>query len=84
MTPIKNIRIIRRPETLNRSGISKTNLYNKINCGTWPPSIALGDRAVGFIEHEIDAVMSAMIAGKNEDELKSLVAELVEQRQATA
>jgi prophage regulatory protein len=84
MTPINNIRILRLRETLNRSGLSKTGHYNKVNKGEFVPPIALGERAKGYIEHEVNAVLTAMAASKSEDEIKALVTELVEQRQATA
>ena len=75
-----HFKINRKPEVLSRCGISKTNLHNKINSGVFPPPISLGARAVGFIQHEIDQILAAMIASKSESELKVLVAELISKR----
>jgi prophage regulatory protein len=80
----KSIRINRKSEVLNRISFGKSTLHNKINAGIFPPSISLGARAVGFIEHEVDSVLNAMAAGKNESELKDLVADLVNQRKLAA
>jgi prophage regulatory protein len=74
----------RKPEVLKRLGISKTTFHLKINQTLLPPSIPLGARAVGFLQHEIDAVLAAMVAGKSNAEIKLLVLELVAQRKLAA
>ncbi|MEP1446266.1 MAG: AlpA family phage regulatory protein [Paraglaciecola sp.] len=74
----------RKPEVLKRLGISKTTFHNRINQNLLPPPISLGDRAVGYLQHEIDTVLAAMVAGKSDSDLKMLVAELVTQRQHVA
>jgi prophage regulatory protein len=73
-------KVIRRPEVLNKTGWSKSTLYNRINDGVFPPSISLGERAVGFVESECDKVVQAMIAGYTEQQLKALVRGIVEKR----
>ena len=74
----------RKPEVLKRFGFSKSTLHNRINEGTFPPNCSIGCRAVAWISSEIDAVIAAMAAGKSDDELKALVANLVAQRQLAA
>lgn len=78
------IRIIRKPELLKLSGLSKTTLQTRINTHLMPPSISLGDRAIGFIEFECQAVLRAMAAGKSKDEIRALVSYLIKQRQEAA
>lgn len=73
-------RIIRKPDALELFGISKSNLHIKINRGTFPPPISLGDRAVGFLAHELEATLKAMARGLEERELKKLVEQLVGSR----
>mgnify|MGYP001064719522 CR=1 FL=1 len=80
----QTIKIVRKPEVLNTSGLSKTTLQNRINDGLMPPPIPLGDRAVGFLEFEVQAVLAAMAAGKNKDEIRAVVTTLVNQRQQAA
>lgn len=73
-------RIIRQPKVLETLGISKSTLFNRINAGLFPPSINLGGRATGWLETEAQAVLSALAANQTRNELKCLVAELVEAR----
>jgi len=73
--------IKRRPEVLNRFSIGNTCLYARIKEGLIPTPISLlGGRSVGWLEHEIDHVLAAMVAGKSEDHIKVLVSHLVDQR----
>lgn len=48
-------RIIRLPDLLNKTGFSKTTAYRLIKEAGFPQPIALGGRAVGWVESEIDA-----------------------------
>ena len=47
-------RIIRLPEVLHRCGISKSTLYRMMAAEIFPPSVPVGDRAIGWYEEEID------------------------------
>ena len=76
--------IIRKPKAIERLGLSKSTLHARINAGLLPPPVSLGARAVGFIEHEIQAVLGAIIAGKSSEQIKALVNDLVAQRQQAA
>ena len=80
----QQIKILRRPDVLTRLGIKNTSLHERIKSGLMVPSIPLGDRAVGWLEHELDQVLAFMAAGKNEDQIRALVAHLVEQRSKLA
>jgi prophage regulatory protein len=75
-----HLKIERKPETLERYGISRSTFYTRIKDGLIPPTISLGDRAVGSLEHETSAVIATMAAGQTQDEIKSLVTSLVEAR----
>lgn len=82
---INQEKILRIPETLERLGTSKTNLYDKVNEGLFTsPVKILGKRAVGFAESEVDAILTFVIAGKSDDELRGLVRLLNEERQRKA
>lgn len=73
--------IERKSEVLDRFKIGKTSLHNWINKGLFPTPISLGgDRAVGWFQHETTAVLLAMAAGKDKDEIKTLVSELLLKR----
>lgn len=50
----KDTRIIRFPEVVNRTGLSRSTVYGRIRAGDFPPPVPLGSgRAVGFIEREV-------------------------------
>ena len=79
-----SLRIMRKPETIKKLGLSKSTLHTRINDGLLPPPVSLGARAVGFIEHEIESVLAAIVAEKSNDEIRLLVCYLIEQRQQAA
>jgi prophage regulatory protein len=72
--------IERKAEVLNRLGLSRSTLYNKIQNGLWVPPISLGARAVGFIKHETDQLISAHINGYTPIQMRYLVSRLLEER----
>jgi prophage regulatory protein len=45
--------ILRLPEVKYRTGLSRSTIYLRIKEGSFPTPISLGDRAVGWIESEI-------------------------------
>ena len=77
------IQILRREEVLKLLGLSRGTLYNLINEGTFVPPISLGARSVGFVQHEVNVVLAAMVEGRSFEERAVLVKDLVQQRQNT-
>ena len=45
--------ILRLPAVKARTGLSRSTIYLRISDGSFPASISLGGRAVGWIEAEI-------------------------------
>ncbi|PCJ87454.1 MAG: AlpA family transcriptional regulator [Thiotrichaceae bacterium] len=45
--------ILRLPTVKERTGLSRSTIYLKVSNGTFPSPISLGERAVGWIEEEI-------------------------------
>ena len=84
MSKTSTIRIIRKPEALDKLGLSKSTLHIRIKDGLLPPPIPLGGRAVGFIEHEIEATLAALVSGQSNEKIQQLVKSLVEKRQWAA
>jgi len=57
---MRPINVLRIREVLRRTGGSKTALYAAIARGEFPKPLKLyGARAVGWIEHEVDAAILA-------------------------
>lgn len=57
--------ILRRKQVEVRTGLSRSTIYLRIQEGTFPKSISLGPRAVGWIESEIEAWLAACIADRD-------------------
>ncbi|MGR5361106.1 helix-turn-helix transcriptional regulator [Vibrio mediterranei] len=45
--------IIRLPEVMRLTGLSRPTIYRRITEGTFPSRVSLGERAIGFKLHEI-------------------------------
>ena len=45
--------ILRRPQVQQRTGLSRSTLYQYMKEGNFPKPIALGPRSVGWLESEI-------------------------------
>lgn len=77
-------RILRKPDVIASTNLSKSTLYNRIKDGLMPPPISLGARAVGFIASEIEAVIQALCEEQTPEQIKALVQELIKQRKQVA
>jgi prophage regulatory protein len=56
-----DVRIIRFPEVVRRTGLSRTELYSRLRNGEFPSKVPLGPRAVGFVEREVDEYICDLI-----------------------
>jgi prophage regulatory protein len=65
---IQNIehQIIKLPSVINITGISRTSIYNRIEEGTFPKQINLGERSVGWVKSEILEWIDVRIQARNE------------------
>jgi len=81
MERIQKINILRLKDACNTFSISRSCFYKRIEMGIFPPPISLGDRAVGWIESELQIILRALVAEKSHDVLKSIVKDLIEKRQ---
>jgi prophage regulatory protein len=57
----KAIRILRLPEVIERVGLRRASIYAHMDQGRFPKQVSLGSRAVGWLEHEIEAWLAARI-----------------------
>jgi prophage regulatory protein len=49
----QSISILRLPEIMHATGLSRSSIYKHIDEGTFPKQISLGARAVGWVDSEI-------------------------------
>ena len=54
--------ILRLPEVIDRTGLSRSSIYQRISDGTFPAPVVLGSgaRAVGWRETDIDQWIDAL------------------------
>jgi prophage regulatory protein len=68
------MQILRMPAVKGRAGHrSDASIYNAIRDGVFTTGVAIGQRAKGWPDYEVDAIISARIAGKSEAEIRDLV-----------
>ena len=65
-------RLVRLAESMARTGLGRSAFYAAVSEGVLPKPVKLG-RASAWPEHEINAVVAAMIRGDSHDALRDLV-----------
>jgi len=76
--------ILRFPVVESISGDSRPTIYRRIKEGLWTRPVKIGRRSVGWPENEVAAINAARIAGKSDEEIRSLVVSLEAARKAAA
>lgn len=61
----EKLSILRRKQVENRTGLSRSTIYLRIQEGSFPRPINLGARAVGWLENEIEAWLAARLEVRN-------------------
>lgn len=59
--------VLRLPAVIARTGLSRSGVYQKIKLGRFPKPIAIGSRAVGWLDHEVAAWIDSRIQATKED-----------------
>jgi len=59
-------RLIRLPEVKSRTGLSTSDLYRRMEAGTFPRQIKLGAKAVAWIETEVQEWIEKTIQAAKE------------------
>ncbi len=53
--------LIKLPEVKRRTTLSTSEIYRRLEAGTFPQQIRLGAKAVAWLEHEIDTWISEAV-----------------------
>ena len=61
---------------------SHASVYTGVHEGLFTVPVRIGQRAVGWPDHEVKAINAARIAGKSDDEIRALVKKLHTERMA--
>jgi len=59
-------KILRLPIVLDRTGLSRSTVYQRVTEGRFPRPVSLGDRAVGWIETEDEEWIACQIEASRE------------------
>lgn len=54
--------LIKLPEVKRRTTLSTSEIYRRLEAGTFPQQIRLGAKAVAWLEHEVNAWIDARVA----------------------
>lgn len=66
--------LLRLDRCLEKSGYTThTSIYNNIRNGLWTKPVRIGQRAVAWPDHEIDAICVARTVGYSEAQIRELV-----------
>lgn len=60
------MRIIRLSEVLANTGLARSTVYKYVADGSFPKPVSLGDRAVGWVESEVQEWILARIAQRDD------------------
>jgi len=73
--------LLRLPEVLNRTGYSRSIIYEYAQRGLFTKPVKIGLRSVAWPDDEVSAITAARIAGKSKDEINQIVQLLHKKRQ---
>jgi prophage regulatory protein len=59
-------KILRLPVVLDRTGLSRSTVYQRVTEGKFPRPVSLGARAVGWIEAEVEEWIACQIEASRE------------------
>ncbi|WP_220635948.1 AlpA family transcriptional regulator [Georgfuchsia toluolica] len=66
MSENRHAAILRLPQVISRTGLSRSTIYQRISDGEFPQQINLGANSVGWIEAEIDEWVTSCIQKSRE------------------
>ncbi|WP_338105798.1 helix-turn-helix transcriptional regulator [Pseudooceanicola nitratireducens] len=76
--------LMKTPDVCAATGMKRPTLYEHMAKGLFPRPIKLGPKLATWPQDEVAKINAARIAGKTDDEIKSLVAELTAERASYA
>ena len=77
---VYKMKVLKLKNVINITALSRSTIYNKINEGIFPKPIQLGERAIGFLESEVQTFISLLVKGISKDEMRGAILNIVERR----
>jgi prophage regulatory protein len=68
-----SIRMLRLPDVIEKTALSRSQIYRLVALGTFPGQIQLGDRASGWIEEEVERWLLERIERSRKRDLAAAV-----------
>ena len=59
------MKLLPLPAVKERTGLSRSTLYEMMKAGTFPKPVKINVRKNGWIEHEVETVMQSWIQSRN-------------------
>lgn len=81
---MQQVSFLRLPAVMAQRGRGRASTYNDVIAGLLTEPVKLGPAASGWPDYEVAAINRARIAGKSDDQIRALVAELHAQRKVAA
>jgi prophage regulatory protein len=63
-------RLLRLPAVIDRTGSSSSDIYQGMKNDTFPKSVPIGKRTVGWVEEEVEAWIDARIVARDSKSTK--------------
>ena len=60
------LRLVRMRETERRVGLCEDQIGNLEKAGKFPRRVRISERAIGYVEHELDAWLEARVAARDQ------------------
>lgn len=74
------LKLLRLNSMKEATGLSRATIYSRIQAGLLPKPVKHGERISVWPSDEVEKVAKATIAGKSDDEIRAIVADLERQR----
>ncbi|MBE3752122.1 helix-turn-helix transcriptional regulator [Vibrio parahaemolyticus] len=72
--------LLRPVQAAKLLGCSLSTLYKHVKAGVCPTPLRFGPNSVAWLSHEIEAVIAARICEYSNDEIQSMVKDIIKQR----
>ena len=53
--------ILRRKQVEARTGLSRSSIYAAVKAGKFPAPVVLGEKSVGWLQHEVDSWIASRV-----------------------
>ncbi|BDD88645.1 helix-turn-helix transcriptional regulator [Desulfofustis limnaeus] len=81
-TLYNRVKLVRLKTVISETGYSRSRVYELIAQRLWPKPVSIGSRSIAWPSSEVDVLIAARIAGKTDEEIRRLVADLEEARKS--